>query len=148
VDTEPGGSPRFNVAYNVGAVPGAAGTIVELSAPAPDFLPGILSQYGPPVNGNRFTNPLGNQIDRGDNFGMPGSTYHTLIHNTGGLVTLDGAAIGLSVPAGACDAAYQVRVFATDARGTIIGQASNPSMIDYADLSRTTLCNPPPPSGA
>src|SRR5262249_35068544 len=86
---------------------------------------------------NNFTNPLGDRLDAGNNLGQPGSTFHTTVSGKNGVVILDGQTIGLSVPAGACDSTYQVRVFALDDHGQIIGVASNPSVISYTDFNAT-----------
>jgi hypothetical protein len=122
-DTEPGGSTKFAVTFDVRSVRGAKGALVEFFTAANRFI-------------NNFTNPNGDRLDGGDNFGQAGSTTQVAIQATNGVATLDGAAIGLSIPANTCDSTYGVRVFATDASGRIIGVAGNPSVISYADFSR------------
>ena len=135
-DFEAGGSTKFKVAYDVTAVPGAKGAIIELSAPAVDLFKSVFitSSVDIPLV-NNFTNPSGDRLDAGNNLMQPGSVFHKAVSSAHGIVTLDAHKIGLAIPAGACDSAYQVRVFATDSSGKIIGVASNPSVIDYGDLS-------------
>jgi hypothetical protein len=85
---------------------------------------------------NNFTNPNGDRFDTGNNFGQLGSVAHVNVNGTHGVVSVDGAAIGLTIPAGMCDSTYQVRAFATDGQGRIIGVAVNPSVLSYSDFSR------------
>jgi hypothetical protein len=85
---------------------------------------------------NTFTNPLGDRLDAGDDFGDGGETAHVRVNATTGIVTLDGAKIGLSIPASACDSTYQVRVFATDDQGRILGVASDGSVLTYYDFGK------------
>jgi hypothetical protein len=138
-DTEPGGSTQFAVTYDVRAVNGARNALIEFSAPTHDFAKGLF------VTGafddsnsfvNNFTNPNGDRLDTGDNVGMPGETTHVAVAGTHGAANLDGAHIGLGIPAANCDSTYQVRVFATDAFGRIIGVSSLGSVLSYADFSR------------
>ncbi len=85
---------------------------------------------------NNFTNPLGDRLDSGDDFGDKGETTHVAVKGNHGFAVLDGAAIGLSIPAANCDSTYQVRVFATDNQGNILGVASDGSVLGYADPSK------------
>ncbi len=145
-----GGSAQFTVTYDTAAVPGATGAIVEFSAPTPDLAQGLFITGNLP-DANKFTNPYGDRLDGGNNLGQPGESYHTTVNNTAGALTLDGGAIGLynpaAIPAGSCDLAYQVRLFATNAQGRIVGVAGNPSIIDFGDFS-TTACGAKPTATA
>jgi hypothetical protein len=138
-DTEPGGSKQFAVTYDVSNVSGARGAIVEFSAPTHDFASALFfTGHFTPANQfvNNFTNPNGDRLDGGDDFGMPGETTHVRVNGTSGEAVLDGGQIGLSIPAANCDSTYQVRVLATDAGGHIVGVASNGSILSYADFSK------------
>jgi hypothetical protein len=135
VDFEPGGSSRFEVSYDVRAVPGARGALIELSAPATDFVKSLFFVPIPIPLINNFTNPLGDRLDTGNSFGQPGSAFHTTVSGRNGTVIFDGQVIGLSVPPGACDSTYQVRVFAVESHGKIIAVASNPSVFSYTDFN-------------
>ena len=138
-DIEPGGSPVFHVTYDVRNVSGARGALIEFSAPTHDFFKGVFltGDIGPSNQFvNNFTNPNGDRLDGGDDFGMPGETTHVAVRGTNGTANLDGTRIGLSIPAANCDSTYQVRVFATDAFGRIVGVGSNGSIFSYVDGSR------------
>jgi hypothetical protein len=138
-DIEPGGSSRFGVTYDVRSVAGARNAIVEFSRPTQDFAEALfVSGAFTPANGfvNNFTNPNGDRLDTGNDFGQAGETAHAAVSGTNGFAVLDGATIGLSIPAGRCDSTYQVRVLATDAAGRIVGVAGNGSILSYADFSR------------
>jgi hypothetical protein len=138
-DIEPGGSTRFGVTYDVRGVTGARGALVELSRPTFDFAKALFIDGDfTPANSfvNNFTNPNGDRLDSGDDYGQAGETTHAAVAGTRGFAVLDGAAIGLSVPPGSCDSTYQVRVFATDGGGRILGVASNGSILSYYDFSR------------
>ncbi len=142
-DTEPGGSTEFTVTFDVRSVRGARNTLVEFSAPTLDFASALFftGNFGPTNTFiNNFTNPNGDRLDGGDSFGMPGSVTHVAVSGTNGAVTLDGAAIGLAIPAGVCDSTMGIRVFGTDASGNIVGVAGNPSLLSYADFSRKADC--------
>jgi hypothetical protein len=87
---------------------------------------------------NRFTNPLGDRLDAGNRLGDPGDTSHRLIQgSTHGLATFTVSGAGLTTPASptSCDHTYQVRVFATDGNGRILGSSSYTSLLSVADLS-------------
>lgn len=138
-DTEPGGSTEFGVTYDVRPVPGAQRALIEFSAPTYDFASALFFTGNfTPENQfvNNFANPNGDRLDSGDNFGQPGGTASVRVRGTHGQAVLEGGAVGLSIPAGRCDSTYQVRVFGTNAAGKILGVASNPSVLSYADFSR------------
>lgn len=137
VDTEAnGGSPDFTVSYDVRAVPGARGALVEFSAPAVDFFRALFPGLGKVTNGNSFTNPLGDRLDAGNRLGQPGGTAHRLLATTQGEVNFNAIDLGLRTPAAPhCDNTYQVRVFATDTAGRIIGAASYTALVSVADLA-------------
>jgi hypothetical protein len=138
-DTEPGGSSKFAVSYDVRKVPGAKGTLVEFSAPSTDWVGALFigNTNTLPV-ANVFTNPLGDRRDAGDRLGMPGSTGSQWIKNsTHGVKVFDGFSVGMTLPAAAtsCDHTYQVRVFATDGTGRILGGSSYTSLLSLANLA-------------
>ncbi len=136
-DIEPGGSPVFGVTYDVRGVSGARNAIVEFSRPTRDFAEALfISGAFGPANSfvNNFTNPNGDRLDGGNDFGQAGETAHALVAGTNGFAVLDGSKIGLSIPAGSCDSTYQVRVLAADAAGRIVGVAGNGSILSYADF--------------
>ncbi|MBO0838088.1 MAG: S8 family serine peptidase, partial [Actinobacteria bacterium] len=142
-DTETGGSTDFAVAYDVRSVPGARGALIEFSAPTLNFASALFFTGNfTAANAfvNNFTNINGDRLDAGDGFGQPGETAHVQVQGTSGQAVLNGAAVGLSIPAGVCDSTYAVRVFATDAAGQIVGVASDPSILSYADFSRAAAC--------
>jgi len=145
-----GGSSLFTVTYTTTAVQGATGSMIEISAPTADFFKGAFLTGNVP-DANKFTNPYGDRLDMGDNYGQSGSVYHTsVLPSTSGSITLDAAALGLTPQAGRCDSAYQVRVFATDASGHIVGVASNPSIIDpgyYNVNNNSAICAAPANGG-
>jgi hypothetical protein len=108
--------PTFELRYNVRDVPGAASTLVEFSAPSP-------SVYG---SDNTFTNANGTGLD---NDGVDaGSTAHTALSGTAGTAELNGLTLGLPT-----SETYDVRVFAVDRHGKIIGQASPLSTLEFDD---------------
>ncbi len=147
-DTEPGGSSLFAVTYDVSSVQGAKNAIIEFSRPTVNFASALFftGNFGPTNTFvNNSTNPNGDRLDGGDNFGQAGETTHVAVPGKAGAAVLDGAAVGLSIPANACDSTYQVRVLATDGSGRIVGVASNGSILGYADFSRRACSSPPPP---
>jgi hypothetical protein len=108
--------PTFDLQYNVRDVPGAASTLVEFSAPAPSI-------YG---SDNTFTNANGTGLD---NDGVDaGSTAHITLSGTAGIAKLNGLTLGLP-----SSETYDVRVFAVDRHGKIIGQASPLSTLEFDD---------------
>jgi Subtilase family len=137
-DTEPDvGSTQLAVTFDVRAIRGARGALIEFSAPTSNFFSGVFFTGNlPDPFVNNFTNINGDRLDTGDNFGQRGSAAHVQVRGTNGLAVLDGAAVGLSVPATGCDNTYGMRVFATDGSGRIIGVASDPSLLSYTDFSR------------
>src|SRR3954469_10362002 len=142
-DIEPGGSSLFGVTYDVRSVTGARNAIVEFSRPTRDFAEALfISAAFTPANAfvNNFTNPNGDRLDSGNDFGQPGETAHAAVAGTNGFAVLDGAKIGLSIPPGSCDSTYQVRVLATDAAGRVVGVAGNGSILSYADFSDGGPC--------
>ena len=108
--------PTFALQYDVRDVPGAASALVEFSAPAP-------SMYG---SYNTFTNANGTELD---NDGVDaGSTAHVSLTGTSGTANLNGLKLGLPT-----SETYDVRVFAVDRKGQIIGQASPLSTLEFDD---------------
>jgi hypothetical protein len=138
VDTEPGGSTQFAVTFDVRNVTGAKNAIIEFSHPTHDFFSStfITGEFPDGVVVNNFTNPNGDRFDTGNNLGTPGSVARVPVQGTKGVANLDGATIGLSIPANACDSTYQVRVLATDSQGRIVGVAGNGSILSYSDFSK------------
>jgi len=123
----------------VRGVAGARNAIVEFSRPTQDFAEALfVSGAFTPANAfvNNFTNPNGDRLDGGNDFGQAGETAHAAVSGTIGFAVLDGSKIGLSIPAANCDSTYQVRVLATDAAGRIVGVAGNGSILSYADFSK------------
>ena len=108
--------PDVAVQYDVRDVPGAASTLVEFSAPAPSVYESF----------NTFTNANGTRLDQ-DGVDA-GSTAHVTLSGTHGTAHLNGLAIGLPT-----SETYDVRVFALDRAGRIIGQASPISSLEFDD---------------
>ena len=105
--------------YDVRPVNGARNAIIEFSAPTDNFASAVFFTGNLTAENsfvNNFTNPNGDRLDGGDDFGMPGETAHVPVSGTHGTAVLTGPQAGLSVPAADCDSAYQVRVLATNAR--------------------------------
>ncbi|MEV6057348.1 S8 family serine peptidase [Streptomyces sp. NPDC052107] len=107
--------PAFSLAYDVRDVPGATSAQVEFSAPAPAF-----SGF------NTFINANGTKLDD-DGVDTPSAAHHTL-PATSGTVRLDALELGLRT-----SEFYNVRVFALDSRGRVLGQASPTSMLQVDD---------------
>lgn len=108
--------PTFSLGYDVREVPGAASTLVEISAPAPT----VYNSF------NTYTNANGTRLDSDGvdtastgHFGLPGTT---------GTSKLNGLTLGL-----ATSETYDVRVFAVDHKGRIVGQASPISTLEFDD---------------
>ncbi len=144
-DTEAsGGSQSFQVAYNVKAVPGAKGAIIEAAAPSQNFFGALFLGNADLPNANTFTNPLGDRLDNGNREGDPGESGHVTLWKTKGLVTLHLSQLGMVAPteAGVCDNTYQIRVFATDGHGHIIGSSSYTSLLSVADMSSAACALP------
>lgn len=109
-------APQFTLNYDVRGIPGAVSALAEFSAPAP-------SNYG---SYNTFSNANGTQLDN-DGVDSP-STAHLTLAGTAGSAKLDGLQLGLST-----SVAYDVRIFALDRNGRIIGQASPLSTLEIDD---------------
>lgn len=144
-DVEAAGSPQFAVTYDVRAVRGARSTIVEFSAPSSDFVGALfVGNVNSVPSANRFTNPLGDRFDAGNRLGDPGETSHRLIRgSTHGVASFTTTGAGLTTPTdpASCDHTYQVRVFAADNNGRIIGSSSYTSLLSVADLTSAS-CTP------
>ncbi len=138
-DIEPGGSNQFAVTYDVRSVNGARNAVIEFSRPTHNFASAIFFTGNiTPDNAfvNNFTNPNGDRLDGGDDFGQAGETSHVAVPGTHGTAVLTGPQAGLSIPGGDCDSTYQVRVLATDRNGRIVGVAGNGSILSYGDFSK------------
>jgi hypothetical protein len=124
--TASGGAPGYNIALSRGAsqfslqwdashVPGAAGAVLEVSAPGQTLWGSI----------NTFTNQNG---DRRDNNGVDaGSTLWYRLPDVAGTVTLDAAALGLP-----SSLVYSARIVATARKGAV-GSASAVSGLQFDD---------------
>lgn len=109
-------APRFSVHYDVSQVKGATGTLLEFSAPGPN----MYNSY------NMVSNQNGTTRDR-DGVDSP-ATLDRPLKGTHGTVELD--ALALELPS---SVAYDLRVFAVDRHGRILGQASPTSLLAYDD---------------
>ncbi|MEV7322036.1 S8 family serine peptidase [Streptomyces sp. NPDC093970] len=109
-------APRFSVHYDVSRVRGATGTLLEFSAPGPNM-------YG---SYNLVANQDGTVRDH-DGVDSP-ATLHRTLKGTRGTAGLD--ARSLKLPS---SDAYDLRVFALDRHGDIVGQASPTSLLAYDD---------------
>jgi hypothetical protein len=109
-------APAFSLRYDVRNVPGATGAAVEVSAPAPTLFNAL----------NTVTNANGTTRDH-DGVDA-GSVAYRALPGRDGTQTLDAVRLGLG---GSLD--YNVRVFATDRAGHILGQASPTSMLTVDD---------------
>jgi hypothetical protein len=108
--------PGFALQYDVRDVPGAASALVEFSAPAPT----VYGSY------NTFTNANGIGLD---NDGVDaGSIAHVTLSGTVGTAKLNGLTVGLPT-----SETYDVRVFAVNRKGQIVGQASPLSTLEFDD---------------
>ena len=106
----------FAVHYDVRDVPGATGAAVEFSAPAPTLFNSL----------NTFSNANGTVRDH-DGVDA-GSVAYQQLRGASGVAQLDAVTLGLTG-----SDAYNVRVFATDHNGHIIGQASPTSQLIFDD---------------
>ncbi|HEY4019556.1 MAG TPA: hypothetical protein VGM75_12760, partial [Pseudonocardiaceae bacterium] len=106
----------FAVHYDVRDVPGATGAAVEFSAPSPTLFNSL----------NTFSNANGTVRDH-DGVDA-GSVAYQQLGNSAGVAQFDAATLGLTG-----SLAYNVRVFATDHNGHIIGQASPTSQLIFDD---------------
>jgi hypothetical protein len=109
-------APGFAVRYDVSGIPGAAGARLEFSAPGPNLYRSL----------NTVSNQNGSVPDH-DGVDSP-ATLDRALSGTSGTVTLDALSLGL-----ATSLDYNVRVFATDAQGGVIGQASPTSLLAVDD---------------
>jgi len=112
----PKAAPGFKLRYDVRSVPGAAGAIFEISAPAPTVYNSL----------NTVTNANGTVRDH-DGVDT-GSVVYQQLPASSGTVALDAVKLGLS---GSLN--YNIRVFPTDRHGKVIGQASATSMLALDD---------------
>ena len=108
-------APGFKLNYNVRGVPGAAGAIFEVSAPA---APTVYNSLNTVTNANGTVR---------DHDGVDtGSVVYQRLPSSSGTVALNAVKLGLSV-----SEHYNIRVFPTDRNGTVIGQASPTSMLTF-----------------
>ena len=108
--------PRLLVRWDTRAVPGATGAALEISAPGPTVIYGLL---------NTFTNQFGTTRDA--NGVDTGSTAWVNLPATSGTTTLDLLKLGVPTSLN-----YNVRVVATK-RGQVVGQASPSSSLEFDD---------------
>jgi hypothetical protein len=106
----------FSLRYDVRNVPGATGAAVEVSAPAPTLFNAL----------NTVTNANGTTRDH-DGVDA-GSVAYRQLSGSNGTAALTPTQLGLG---GSLD--YNVRVFATDRSGHVVGQASPTSMLAVDD---------------
>jgi hypothetical protein len=109
-------SSGFALHYDVRGVAGAAGAAVEFSAPSPTLFNSL----------NTFSNANGTVRDH-DGVDA-GSVAYQQLGGPSGTAQLDATKLGLTG-----SLAYNVRVFATDHNGHIIGQASPTSQLIFDD---------------
>ncbi|QRP49117.1 S8 family serine peptidase [Amycolatopsis sp. FDAARGOS 1241] len=109
-------APGFSLGYDVRGVPGATGAAVEVSAPAPTLYNAL----------NTVTNANGDRRDQGGP--SAGSVAYQQLPARNGVAKLDAVQLGLG---GSLD--YNVRVFATDRHGKVVGQASPTSFLVLDD---------------
>jgi hypothetical protein len=108
--------PTFSLRYDVRNVPGATGAAVEVSAPAPTLFNAL----------NTVTNANGSTRDN-DGVDAASVAYQQL-SGRDGTASLSAVKLGLG---GSLD--YNVRVFATDRDGHVVGQASPTSLLTVDD---------------
>ncbi|MFF1968885.1 S8 family serine peptidase [Streptomyces sp. NPDC058232] len=109
-------APKFSVHYDVSKVEGATGTLLEFSAPGPN----VYYSY------NLVNNQNGTTRDH-DGVDSPAALDRSL-KGTRGTATLN--ALALKLPS---SIAYNLRVFAVDQHGKIVGQASPTSLLAFDD---------------
>jgi hypothetical protein len=109
-------APQFSVHYDVSGIQGATGTLLEFSAPGPNM-------YG---SYNLVSNQNGTTRDH-NGVDSPAALDRSL-KGTRGTAALDALALKLSSSIN-----YDLRVFAVDRHGTIVGQASPTSLLGYDD---------------
>ena len=108
--------PDFPLAYDVRNVPGATGAAVEVSAPAPTLFNAV----------NTVTNANGTVRDH-DGVDS-GSVAYQRLPGRSGVARLNAVTLGLGG-----SLSYNVRVFATDGSGHVVGQASPTSLLAVDD---------------
>ncbi|MGW9032915.1 hypothetical protein ACWGQ5_55190, partial [Streptomyces sp. NPDC055722] len=109
-------APKFSVYYDVSQVKGATGTLLEFSAPGPNMYNSynlVSNQNGTTRDHNGVDNP---------------ATLDRSLKGTQGTAELDAAALKLP-----SSTTYDLRVFAVDEHGKILGQASPTSLLAYDD---------------
>jgi hypothetical protein len=109
-------APGFAVHYDTRNIPGATGAAIEFSAPSPTLYNSL----------NTFSNANGTVRDH-DGVDS-GSVAYQQLGKASGTAQLDAIKLGLTG-----SLAYNVRVFATDHNGHIIGQASPTSQLIFDD---------------
>lgn len=109
-------NPDFSLAYDVRNVPGATGAAVEVSAPAPTLFNSL----------NTVTNQNGTVRDH-DGVDS-GSVAYQQLSGRNGIARLNAVTLGLGG-----SLSYDVRVFATDRSGHVLGQASPTSLLTVDD---------------
>jgi Subtilase family len=114
----------FTVTYDVSAVPGASGAIVEIAAPAPgpNFFTWPLR-----TGFNTFRNPNGSELD--DDGAISGSIYSVRASGATGSVAIDPVAAG--IPA---TATVNVRVLASNGSG-VLAEASDAGTVRYDGIN-------------
>ncbi|HVV18807.1 MAG TPA: S8 family serine peptidase [Pseudonocardiaceae bacterium] len=115
-DLEVGRTQQFSMDYDVRNVPGAVGAAVEVSAPAPTLFNAL----------NTVTNANGTVRD--DDGVDSGSVAYQRLPGRSGVARLSAAALGIGG-----SLSYNVRVFALDRAGHVVGQASPTSMLTVDD---------------
>ncbi|SEP53256.1 S8 family serine peptidase [Amycolatopsis saalfeldensis] len=109
-------APGFSLGYDVRGIPGATGAAVEFSAPAPTLFNAL----------NTVTNANGDRRDQGGQ--SAGSVAYQQLPSRNGVAGLDAVKLGLGG-----SLSYNVRVFATDRNGRVLGQASPTSFLTLDD---------------
>ncbi|HYZ52168.1 MAG TPA: S8 family serine peptidase [Streptosporangiaceae bacterium] len=109
-------APGFAVRYDVSGIPGATGARLEFSAPGPNLYRSLNT-----VNNQNGSAPDHDGVDSS-------ATLSRELTGTRGTVTFDALSLGL-----ATSLDYNVRVFATDPQGAVIGQASPTSLLAVDD---------------
>jgi hypothetical protein len=109
-------APNFAVHYDVRGIVGATGALLELSAPGPN----VYNSY------NLVDNPNGTVRDN-DGVDSP-ATMEVPLTGTHGTATFNALTLGVATSEN-----YDVRLLATNAGGTILGQASPESLLTVDD---------------
>ena len=109
-------APNFTIKYDVRHIPGAAGAIMEISAPGPTLYNTLAT----------FNNPNGTHRD--DNGTDSGSTVYRTLPVAAGRSTFDAVQLGLPT-----SLEYSVRVVPADHLGRPVGQASPTSFLELDD---------------